>query len=159
MVKCSINFIKEVNNQEPIETSKEPIETSEEHIETIKNIFGINDVDYNILEAYDLFKINIDDREKFNKWNKNFHLLKRYNLENFIYDPIYLFFVLKNLRDGITENIKKENNFEQNDDIKKCYRIFVPESCDEDFDKLKIADINDKSKHELFQKLIDNVDV
>jgi len=69
--------------------------------ETIDNIFGINDGDDLILEAYEHLecKVLADETKKhYDKYTTNIKLLKRYNIENYIYDPICIMIVLINLK-------------------------------------------------------------
>ena len=71
-------------------------------------LFGINDGDYNIEKAYQYFGTENKNGLLF---EKNFFLLERYHIENYIYDPINFYFASNYL---LTKNSKilntKENN-------------------------------------------------
>ena len=59
-------------------------------------LFGINDGDYLIQNARDLFNID-KEYDSIGNYHSNFKRLNRYCMENYIYDPINLSFALKHL--------------------------------------------------------------
>ena len=90
-------------------------ETSGECNHADKIIFGINDGDKRIIHAYEYFQgiartkdfknvfdsakieTNLEETRDFlNQFNRNLLRLDRYAIENYIYDPINIFFSLKN---------------------------------------------------------------
>jgi Leucine-rich repeat (LRR) protein/energy-coupling factor transporter ATP-binding protein EcfA2 len=71
-------------------------------------LFGINDGDYQIEEARVFFQIKETD-DCIDNYQDNFKRLNRYCMENYIYDPINLFFALNHLI-NTTKQLKKEEN-------------------------------------------------
>jgi len=63
-------------------------------------IFGINDGDYNIPNAYRFFSLKnkyFESKTKNEKFQNNFKRLERYSFENYVYDPINFFFAINHL--------------------------------------------------------------
>lgn len=69
-------------------------------------LFGINDGDYFIQEAYTHF--NFKQKNKKDDFQSNFKRIGRYSIENYIYDPIHLFFALNYLLNG--QKLDKKDN-------------------------------------------------
>ncbi len=126
--------------------------------------FGINDGDQ--YASYEYFsKFKDDPRIKFHpktkeqqnknlqemgKFNNNLKRLKRYSLENYIYDPLNIFFSLKKL--GKIENIKEINKFLNidNNDLDK----YVNDSMQDFF---KRSDLKKEDKEDVLNRIINSV--
>jgi hypothetical protein len=70
-------------------------------------LFGINDGDYNIEKAYKHFGTENKNGLLF---EKNFFLLERYHIENYIYDPINFYFASNYLLTKNGKSLKEKEN-------------------------------------------------
>ncbi len=70
-------------------------------------LFGINDGDYFIQAAYNHFNITKQIKDEF---QINFRRIGRYSIENYIYDPINLFFALNYLLNDKKQKLDKKDN-------------------------------------------------
>ncbi|CAF1007681.1 unnamed protein product [Brachionus calyciflorus] len=84
--------------------------------ETIDNIYGINDRDEFLIEAYRIFEFKelaIQVQKVCEKFNKRHFMPKRRNLENYICDPIYVFFLIFHLKNKDPNDKRWMNNPKQ----------------------------------------------
>jgi Leucine-rich repeat (LRR) protein len=88
MGNCQFNqiFIKDVNQNSSYKIDE--------------FIFGINDGDFNIPNAYRFFRLKnkyTESKTENEKFQNNFKRLERYSFENYVYDPINFFFAINHL--------------------------------------------------------------
>jgi hypothetical protein len=114
--------------------------------EAIDNIFGINDGDNLILEAYEHLECEVltdKTKEYFDKFTPNIKVLKRYNIENYIYDPICIMIVVINLKREYEATANKDEKY--GNQLDELFKMLT-----KNLDQNQIKQLNDTKIDENF---------